>query len=118
MELHNYYSATRQCGHTTAALGKSDKERMYMLYKHNGDDYAKTIASDDKVEFVPFQSLANGSPCLRGMRKPLVIDHAVLDYIFCQCLNKFYELETENSKLRNKLNECSDKLNEIKQIIR
>jgi hypothetical protein len=96
--LLTYWQSTRQIGHTTLMLTGVVNEPRGLLLVANQDQKKYLSKSVNKDQMITIHELQE----LRGVRKPLVVDHFALRVMLNDVLEK---LQAEKSILEGKLNE-------------
>jgi hypothetical protein len=92
-EFVQYFSGTRQVGHTTTMLhGTIDNTEPVVIVTHN-QEYGRYIQKLTKKSDIAtsINAITNGT--LRGRKSPIVFDNAALHIIFSECLEKINSLE-------------------------
>jgi len=128
-ELDQYYTATRQAGHTTAmieGIKNTDKcivinhsmdmsNHIKRLVELSNNTPAKLISNtlNSDRSYLPLSVLLSH---LKGTKKPLFIDNAALQEIFKQAHKKITELEDiiEDNRLEKINSELTTLLPEVK----
>ena len=77
LDLKQYYIATRQSGHTSTIVhGVENVENAVVLvHSHRMKDVLRALSKNQKNIEVACITDPN---CLRGLRKPLVVDNAAM----------------------------------------
>lgn len=95
--LLDYYMNTRQVGHSTLikkGFENFDREKLLLTYNRTGHPNIPT----KKDEIISWNNLDK----LRGCKKPLIIDNAVIYCILDDAIQRITELEEENKQLKIK----------------
>lgn len=97
--LAQYYGTTRQVGHTTELLRDVDNA-IVLCWSHSHCEDLKKHYGTENTKYLTLGSITQS---IRGFRKPLLVDNAVM-YVICKdAYDLIEELEKENNRLQQKL---------------
>jgi hypothetical protein len=110
-EIVQYFSATRQVGHTTTMLhGTIDNTEPVVIVTHNHEHgrYIQNLTKKSDIT-TSIYAITNGT--LRGRKSPIVFDNAALHIILSESLEKINLLEDvvleRNNQLKKQQEEFS-----------